>query len=157
MVSTTTHTSRPRAGLRACAAIGARLCTRGFSAPVFSSAAITSSAARSGSVASIIRHSTFGDSCARTSCTHVGDPATPKFAASAANSAALTDATVFDLRRFARLGVNLDGILSAAPRTSAMPASRLDLVEAFVALALGDDPVALEIQLAHAGDLRDAQ
>ena len=64
--------------------------TRGFSAPSPSSVDITSVAARSGSVASINLHSVFGVVTTRTSCTQVGEPASPNSLASAPSSAART-------------------------------------------------------------------
>ena len=89
-VSHTIHRSRPRMPARRAVAIGRRSCTRGFSAPIDSSADITSVAARSGSLASINLGSVFGVVTTRTSCTHVGEPASPNSFASAPSSAART-------------------------------------------------------------------
>ena len=89
-VSQMTHTSRSRLLARCAAEIGRRVCARGSSAPIASSADMTSVAARSLSAASINLHSVFGVVTTRTSCTHVGEPASPNSFASLPSSAART-------------------------------------------------------------------
>jgi len=61
------------------------------------------------------------------------------------------------LRRLARFHIDLKRIYQTFRAGEQRRHVRLDLLDAFVALALGENSIAVEFELAHSSNLRDAQ